>query len=354
MVTKEREIGIDLLRVVSMLMIITLHVLAHGGILADKDLLPNGRYETVWFLEIAAYCGVNCYALISGYVGADKKFYFSRIMQIHLEVLFYSIGITLLFAIKMPETIGREEIKRAVFPVMNQSYWYYTSYFALFFFTPFLNMAINNLTEVQLKRYVISLLMVFCVLPVFFRADTFKIYDGYSALWLIVMYLLGAYIKRSSCFWKSHARYMPLVYLLCIIVTWLSKLLRESAGVEQTYLVKYTSPTIVLASVSLLIWFGQMRFKSHWNKMIYALGTCSFGVYLIHDNPLVRTYCIAGRFEKYSKLSLGGVVSAILLTVICIYLLCSLIDVIRAFLFKICRIDTLFSKAKVFLLKEMN
>ena len=70
---RERNYGIDLLRIVSMLMVVVLHVLGQGGVLKTSTPLSIG-YSVAWILEIAAYCAVNCYALISGYVGVNSKF----------------------------------------------------------------------------------------------------------------------------------------------------------------------------------------------------------------------------------------------------------------------------------------
>ena len=65
---EERNYGIDLLRIVSMMMVVLLHVLGQGGILDGSDPLTV-KSETAWLLEIGAYSAVNIYAMISGYVG---------------------------------------------------------------------------------------------------------------------------------------------------------------------------------------------------------------------------------------------------------------------------------------------
>lgn len=75
-VNPTRNYGIDALRIVSMLMVVTLHVLGHGGVLKIAE---SEKYWIVWFLEISAYCAVNCYALISGYVGVYSKYKFSNL-----------------------------------------------------------------------------------------------------------------------------------------------------------------------------------------------------------------------------------------------------------------------------------
>ena len=80
-----RNFGIDLLIIISMPMVVILHVLGQGGVLESTKLFsPN--YMITWFLEIAAYCAVNCYALISGYVGYESKHKFSNLFHLLFHV----------------------------------------------------------------------------------------------------------------------------------------------------------------------------------------------------------------------------------------------------------------------------
>ncbi|MBR6668219.1 MAG: acyltransferase family protein [Clostridia bacterium] len=65
---KKRNEGIDLLRCLAMLMVVVLHVLNHGGIL-ESSARGMPVYNAAWLLRAAGTCAVNCYALISGYVG---------------------------------------------------------------------------------------------------------------------------------------------------------------------------------------------------------------------------------------------------------------------------------------------
>ncbi|EOS72255.1 hypothetical protein C819_04357, partial [Lachnospiraceae bacterium 10-1] len=52
----ERNYGIDLLRIIAMLLVVVLHVLGQGGVLeASKGV----RAAVAWFFEVAAYCAVD-------------------------------------------------------------------------------------------------------------------------------------------------------------------------------------------------------------------------------------------------------------------------------------------------------
>ena len=84
MTEERRNYGIDLLRIVSMNMIVMLHVLGIGSFLDNVEGITI-EYATMWFLETASLCAVNCFALISGYVGFGRKFKLSKLMQLWIE-----------------------------------------------------------------------------------------------------------------------------------------------------------------------------------------------------------------------------------------------------------------------------
>lgn len=93
----KRNIGIDLLKIVSMLMIVTLHMLGHGGVLDNMP--PMSRcYQVAWLIEIACYGAVNCYALASGFLTARCNI--RKLMELWLQVMFYSLLITMLWSVQ--------------------------------------------------------------------------------------------------------------------------------------------------------------------------------------------------------------------------------------------------------------
>ena len=65
---RSRNLGVDLLRSLSMLMVVVLHVLGQGGILAALEAAParGGSFALCWLLELACSCAVDCFGLISG------------------------------------------------------------------------------------------------------------------------------------------------------------------------------------------------------------------------------------------------------------------------------------------------
>ncbi|MDY3812081.1 acyltransferase family protein, partial [Eubacterium sp.] len=68
-----RNYGIDLLRCVAMALVVMLHTLSRSGLLNNTP-THSLKYEVMWAMEIVAYCAVNVFIIISGYVGLKSRF----------------------------------------------------------------------------------------------------------------------------------------------------------------------------------------------------------------------------------------------------------------------------------------
>lgn len=89
-IENKRLSNIELLRVVSMLLIIATHFWGHGIDLAaiEPFTLP---YYFGWFIKGISYVSVNIYVLISAFFLCKSKFRVSKLLVLWLEIEFYSI-----------------------------------------------------------------------------------------------------------------------------------------------------------------------------------------------------------------------------------------------------------------------
>ncbi|MBE6782107.1 MAG: acyltransferase [Ruminococcaceae bacterium] len=333
-----RNYGLDLLRIVSMLMIIVFHILGHGGLLNALSPLSI-NYEIIWFLEIMCYCAVNCYALISGYVGVESKYKYSKIVVLWLQVFFYAVLISVLIALFVPgEYINI--VFKGLFPVKNCVYWYFTAYFGLFFCIPLINKALNTFDVKQLKIFGITIFAVFSLLPCFSKQDVFYTQRGYSFLWLTLLYILGGIIKKTNLFRNTKSYIFLIGYFVCCAVTWTEKLVVEllKNNSVKSVLVSYTSPTVLLSALMLLFFFSKLKTGKILSKVIATVAPLTFGVYLIHDNPNIRKHLIQGVFERVAAYNPLITIAIVLSTVICIFVICVLIDFLRDRLFKLLKV----------------
>ena len=343
-----RNLGLDLLRMAAMFLVATLHVLGAGGVL-DSAAPLSPDYETAWLLECAAYCAVNCYALLSGYVGVNGRFHYANLALLWLQAAFYTILIPVAFALLAPGMVGTREVIRGFFPAMSNHYWYFTAYFAMFFFIPAFNYLVKHLKRRQMDVLAVSIVVVFSLLPTVFQRDVadifpgdlFITYSGYSPLWLALLYILGAYARKYNLFARISCAGAFGIYALCILLTWGEKWMVEGLGMKVLgeyipggLLVSYTSPTILLAAAALLAGFSKLRLPAWTAKPIGFLAPLSFSVYLIHVHPLMWRYVMAGRFIAFGSYGTVKLAVSVLGAALGIYVLCSAVDAIRAALFR--------------------
>ena len=146
-----------------MFLVVVLHVLGHGGILATAQ---SEQYAISWFLEVIAYCAVDCYAIVSGYVSyseTEKPYHYSKYIMMWLQVVTYSFGITLIFFCLNPETVGLKTLIKSALPVTTSHYWYFSAYTGLFFIIPWINSFIRRHTKRELTIILIlKITQIFC------------------------------------------------------------------------------------------------------------------------------------------------------------------------------------------------
>lgn len=345
--TQERNYGIDLLRIVSMLMVVILHLLGKGDVLGSGGGV-SFRYASAWMFEAAAHCAVNCYALISGYVGVQAKYRYTNFAMLWLHGFFYSVLLTVPFLIFKPETRSLWTLVSAVLPIFRGQWWYLTAYAFLFLLMPMLNFVVRNVPKKQFRAVltvVFAAVFVSNVLSSFNAAD-FGLDDGYSALWLALLYLLGGYIREYDPFSDVSSKKLVLLYAGAVLLTWGLKIGVEfflpngisGHAIPHSFLYSYLSSTVVLSAVALLTLFSRMRIRGGAVRSIGFFAPLSFGVYLIHEHPLFREYCFVPFCDKISEWFGSGVAFAIVPLAVLIFVALTLVDYLRLRLFGLLRL----------------
>ena len=342
-----RNYGIDFLRILSMLFVLLLHILKHGGILANLEKFSLA-YNIAWFVEICAFCAVNCYALISGFFGYSSKQKYSNIINLYFQTAFYAVLATGIFYIMNPDEIGKRAFIKAVFPFGFNVYWYFTAYFCMFFFIPFMNKILEVCDFKQLTGLVSASIIFFSIIPLIFKSDVYFTNNGYTVLWVSVLYIIGGYIRKYELHKKISNIKCILLYFGAVLVTFGQKVITEyvkfivdGKTVNEGLFIKYTSPTMVICAVSLLCLFAKVDFKDGMKKLTAIFSPFAFSVYLIHTAPYVWSKVMKNRFVTFAEFNPIVMILVVFATAIGIFALCSLIDFVRVQLFKMFRIKEL-------------
>ena len=325
---KSRNMSIELLRIILMLMIVTLHYLGHGGMLES---IPAGgkRYIFVWTLETFSYLGVNGFVLISGYYLAGSSFKMKKLITLILQIVFTSAAIYFIFVGMGLAPFTKTHLFGAFFPVITGKYWFATSYIGLYCLFPFLNMVIRTATRQQMRILVCLLSAMFCSWNAFFPPLTIMSTNGgYNVVWLVCLYFFAAYLRL---YWNYRInKYFYLVgsVLCCVFVAW-----RKCMG--SNAFLSYVSVPITVASILLFLFFREVTIKNPaGNKIIYFISSLTFGVYLISDNIWVRSVLYTKILHTNLYFATAKIIYIIPASILAIFVGSMLLEEVRKLLFQ--------------------
>lgn len=342
-----------------MYMVVILHVLGNGGVLRNLEVLSIG-YKLAWLLEISCYCAVNCYALITGYVMVDSKFSYKKIFYLWVDVLFWRLFLTILLNYIYPDLVGKRDLLKSILNITYNSYWYFTAYFALFFFIPYINKLINVLDKKLFKRLVITMIGLFSIINLVF--GTFALSGGYCFTWLMVLYFIGAYIKRYNVSKKVNKLYIVIGMFFSMLLTFVSKMffIKFPSFTFELFgdgvLVNYTSITILFVAIGLVLLFSNFNIKNkYFRRFIKRVAPATFGVYIIHEHSIVKKIFMTNGFSFIAFNDWYLIVLLVLGIAAIIFMICAYMEMFRKYLFKKLKIyyigDFLYTIVKRFINK---
>lgn len=356
-VKRERNLGIDALRIISMLMVVTLHVLgAEGLFLSYTSGVPN---DILWLLESASYPAVNCYAVITGYVCITRKTHkYSRLMELVGQALFYSVIVQAVSELFHPDSGSLIRIRDSFIPSDIGGYWYFVAYCGLFFIIPLLNKIVLNSSKRTMWKIMIGSFIVFSCAPYIFQRDLFRTTGGFSMMWLAILYFFGAYLRLYGAP-KLTAKRAFVGYLVCTALSFFAatsvSYFPKTIGDFELYkylngAFSYTAPLMVLAAVFLTVVFMGCNPKNRAvRRVISALAPFTFGVYLFHLHPEIWEWSKLHLHKLLNGVPQFAVVPVTVIVIISVYLLCTLGDFIRQQLFKLCRVPKMCSGLEKYL-----
>ncbi len=342
----KRIYGIDLLRICSMIGVIVLHIMGHGNVLETTD--SSFGFSVAWLIEIIAYPAVNCFVLISGFVGYRDSDYYPKIkniLSLLFTVLFYSVIICLVFKFVIPDMIGKKDLVKSCFPVLTKQYWFFSTYIMMLLVSPMLNLFVHK-ANTKMLTITFLLIISFTMLSMI---SLINFDGGYSFLWFSMLYLLGAIVKKQELY-KTISVFKTLCLIVgSVLITWGTKILLHFTGfkfsiINEGMFISYCSITMLMYALGLLLLCSKINVRNTTKSIVRFLTPTAFSVYLIHDNNYVRATLMKDSFifvNKFNEVSMFFIVLGFALS---IFVICSLIDRLRIILFKVFNIDRLAEK----------
>ena len=343
-----RNYGIDLLRILAAFYVVILHTLGHGGAM-QASARGSRQYMVIGFLEIWAYCAVDLFALISGYVGYSpekKRRSLARYFGLWLEVVFYCVIPSLIILAAVPGTVTGKEILAGLFPVTTGQYWYFSSYTGLFLLMPVLDAALRELDTRYLKIFLGIVLVAFSLYAS--PMERFSLGNGYSMIWLMILYLCGGAVRKIRGGRKSARYTVPACILLIIAVVlfawiWLINRWHFSffdTEVGRTTMMSYTAFTTLAAALLHLVLFSGLHIPKRIGRLLPILSSGAFAVYLINTQPAIWILT-KGRFAHLGTAGSLTILAQVLGYALLFVFLGAAVDFGRRLLFRLLRIPKL-------------
>lgn len=346
---KNREINFELMRIVSMLLIVTCHVIDSGNLISNctNDTLSI-VFEILMFLTRVHVCS---FMLLTGYFQSKSKFKLKKLLMMFLQVFFYLI-LFFLIALKMGlvSDLHLIDIVKLVMPSSISEYWFVSAYIITYIFSDYINKFINRITRKEHRNIIILGFFVLCVLP-YLSGLRFLNNNGFNFFHFIYLYIVGAYLRKFPLKKTYHFKrmnknayimFMSLLFISMFMLNYFIILFSSrihGANSIFTYIsdniliVKYcySNPFTIIQSIAYFEIFNCIRIK---NRLISYISKNVLGVYLFHENFYVKKV-----LYKYLKIDTGMYYSYkkfvyFIVAIIVIFVIGITIEIIRRFIEK--------------------
>ncbi|MBR1871278.1 MAG: acyltransferase family protein [Kiritimatiellae bacterium] len=324
-----RKSNIELLRIVAMLMVLAIHanfwrIGSPTHTEAVSAAVPT--FTRIWMQSLALPC-VDVFVIISGWFAIRPKW--KSVLNLYFLLVFW--------AVCAEAASGEWRAWAIVFPQLG---WFIPAYLALYLFAPVLNAFAEHAEKSAFLKY----LAVFFVLQTFFDLVHRVWYiqghplfnDGYSAVSLMGLYMLGRYLRlhpprwaeRSAAFFASC--YFGIFTASALVVFAALRFCSNAhwCSIVMVRTLAYTNPLTIAGSVALFYAFERMDFT---NRLVNRMAASAFGVFCFHSMwfyaPVVRH--IYNDFNGPAVLLLDGAF------ILAVYTVGTAIDQVRIFLWRL-------------------
>lgn len=290
MKTKTRESGIELLRIIAMLMVMFVHAdfLAMGAP-SSADVINNVADASVrvW-IQALTMCCVDIFVLISGWFSINPKI--KSVSAFLFQCLFFYIGLYIVLMLLGQTNLSVKGLKICI--VATKLNWFIKSYLFLYILAPVLNTYVQQIDRKTQRNVLLAFYSMLFVYGWLFDA-TYEIANGCSTLSFIGLYLLARYIRlfQPKLVSMPRKRYLLINVFVVSFITVLYITPPYLGILNSTFLgniwISNVSPLIVLISVFFLLYFANLKFKSLFVNIVAA---SSFAAFLLHANPNISPW----------------------------------------------------------------
>lgn len=268
----KRNINIELLRIISMLLIVIYHYQARefGLYVLDNNRVEDPQLFPELILHSLGKLGVPIFVFISGFYGI--KFKGKRLWELIIMTFFYASLSVLVYYIVYDSFNIRNIL------IFTNHWWFITAYICLYLLSDGINYVIEQVSRWQL----LTIVAIFYFISF---GDLIVNSANIGGLYLIfTMYLSARWIKLY--FSEAMQKYcwtLFLILLFCRISFIFFCYHFHHLGVL-SYINSYVNPLTMLTAASLFYCFLKMK-ECPYKKLTYFFSSSALAVYLFSEGP---------------------------------------------------------------------
>lgn len=339
---EERSSNFELLRILSMLAIVASHYATKSGFSSDMI-----KADCLWLqiLQQLSSIAVDVFILISAYFLVNSHIKLRKAINLIIVTTFYSIVLFVVSFLcnggfgnpEMSKRLFLKELISSALPINSGLYWFITDYLCIYVISPFLNIVIKSVSERAHKWIIIVGIIVWSLIPTIIpEADS-----GMSSnliLWFIVLYFVGAYIRLHQDEINFSKTNQISAFILSITVPLVIRCTHvfSGGGMEQVigiswndislHMVEKNNFFVFMGSVSLFLIFRSVRIHS---RFINKIASCTFAVYLLHNNPYFHEYLWMHIFRSTLYERTAWLIPYSIFAILSTYIICIFIELFR-------------------------
>ena len=323
-----RSSNFEILRILSMIMIIMHHYALFSGFIWEGEVTTNRLI--VNFFSMFGRMGVSIFIIISGFFYDKTKLSIRKIVKLLLQVWVYSILGLIIGIICNSDKVNIINTIKSMFPIIFRMYWFISCYFLIYIFSPFLKQIVDKFSKKDLKIMITLMILIWSFLGTLLSAS-YTFYNEF--IWLIVVYIIGAYIKKYDVnIFKNNKIRLYVIFatiiLLNVLMVGIEMLATKIPLLEnrERFFNDMQTPFMLLLALLLFNIFKNINMKNY--ELINKIASTTFGVYLIHANYFLGDIIWKNIVQGAKYVNSPMLILNAILGVIGVFIACSIIDFI--------------------------
>ena len=325
-----RELNVELLRIILMIMIVCHHFLMRGRglhlLYTSGSTRINHDALHGLFIDSFLIMTVNCFIFISGYYGI--KFRVKTVLSLFIQAVTYSIAIDVIYNLVTDGELSMDTIWNGILSIPNGQWWFITAYFFLYLLSPFLNLAKKHLTKFQFLYVLGVLTLINFIVGFTLDPSALGVLNGYSLFSFICMYFYGQAFNGYLDLKKGKLFYFSLYIICSLLIFTMFDVCLKYFSVDLAWTAfSYNNPLVLISAISFFFFFKNLKISY---TAISFFSSSVLAVYLVHEHPVSADLLTGNLNSIATHYMVLNVYFTLFLIALLLFLCCTFIEKMRA------------------------